>query len=199
MAGGETRPKILQAGHELMLARGYSATSVDEICSTGGVSKGSFYHFFASKEELGLAVLNRFYQEGVRLVGNGDFLSVTDPRERLEAFFDHLEAVAPEFWQRGCLLGNFATELAESNPVIHARVTELFDDLVERLAPLFGAVIGDAKEASSLAEEMLMVLEGSIILARVHDDPQRIADGVRHFRRALEARLAMAESTAEAG
>lgn len=192
MAGSETRQKIVQAARELLLRRGYSATSVDDICSTAGVSKGSFYHFFGSKEELGLAVLNRFYQEGMRLVGDGDYLRVTDPRRRLEAFFDHLEAVAPEFWQRGCLLGNFATELGESNPVIHARVKELFDDMVGRLAPLFAAVIQDTNEALSLAEEMLMVLEGSIIMARVHDDPQRIASGVRHFRRSVESRLATA-------
>ena len=192
MANGATQPKILQAASDLMLARGYSATSVDEICSTAGVSKGSFYHFFSSKEELGLAVLNRFYQEGMQRVGGGGYLRITEPLERLEGFFDHLEAVAPEFWQRGCLLGNFATEVAESNPVIHARVTELFDDMVRRLAPLFAAVLGDAEEASSLAEEMLMVLEGSIIMARVHDDPSRISSGLRHFRRAVESRLATA-------
>lgn len=183
MPRGDSRKKILEAAFELLLARGYSATSVDEICSRAGVSKGSFYHFFHSKEELGLAVLNRFYREGMHIIGKGDFLQVADPRRRLDAFFDHLEQVAPDFWQRGCLLGNFATELSESNPVIHARVTELFSDMVSKLAPLFAAVIGDPQEAALWAEEMLMVLEGSIILARVHDDPSRIATGIRRFRR----------------
>lgn len=172
-----------------MLARGYSATSVDDICSSAGVSKGSFYHFFSSKEDLGLAVLNRFYREGMQTVGSGPFLHVTDPRERLERFFDHLEAVAPEFWRRGCLMGNFATELAESNPVIHGRVTELFNAMTVRLAPIFEALLGDAAEALGWAEEMLMLLEGSIILARVHGDPQRIAIGLRRFRSSVESRL----------
>lgn len=189
MSSGTTRPKIVAAARESMLARGYAATSVDQICSRAGVSKGSFYHFFAGKEQLGIEVLEDFYREGIERVSAGDYARISDPLRRLSAFLDHLEEQGPEFWRRGCLMGNFATELAESNPAIHARVAELFDDLVARVAPIFAPVARSAADARALTEEMLMILEGSIVMARVHGDAGRIAAGVRHFRRDIESRL----------
>ena len=190
MTDETAKPKLLDAGRRLMLARGYAATSIDRVCREVGVSKGSFYHFFESKEEFGLAVLEGYYEEGVGRVMAGDFAGVADPRERMEGFFDHLEAVAPELWEHGCLMGSFAGELAESSPTIHARVGELFDHLVQRMAALFRGVVDDADRAETLAEELLMLLEGSIVLARAHHQPSRIADAVRRFRCTLETRMA---------
>ncbi|MDP2481357.1 MAG: TetR/AcrR family transcriptional regulator [Candidatus Palauibacterales bacterium] len=187
--GDATREKLLASGHDLMLARGYSATSVDDICSASGVSKGSFYHFFDSKEGFGLAVLEAFHREGVERVRAGGYVRIEDPVERLRGFFDHLEAIAPEFWAEGCLLGTFAAELGETSPAIHARVAELFDELVARLTPVFLAVVLDEEEAAALAEETLVVIEGAVIMARAHDDPARIATGIRRYRISLEARI----------
>jgi len=176
----------MEAARELMLARGYSATSVDDICSAAHVSKGSFYHSFASKEELGLAVLNAYYQHGLSRLRNGDYVGIPDAGGRLLGFFDHLESVAPELWEHGCLLGNFATELAESSPEIHGRVSELFDELLAALTPVF-APFGD--DAKATTEQLLNVLEGAIIMGRAHSDPGRIAVGVRRFRRVVEMQM----------
>lgn len=183
MTPDATRTRILTAARELMLERSYTATSVDDICTAAGVSKGSFYHFFDAKEELGLAVLERFYREGVARIRDGAYRQIEDPHRRLVGFFDHLETMAPAFWRHGCLLGNFATELAGSNPRIQERVGEIFDELVAGLVPVFLPVVGSEEEAAELAEEMLMMLEGAIVLARAHDDPERITAGVRRFRR----------------
>ena len=189
MVRGETRQKIVATARDLMLARGYGATSVDEICTAAGVSKGSFYHFFATKEVLGLAVLDAFYAEGGETVRQGACVDIGDPVERRLGLFDHLEEMAPQFWRRGCLMGNFATELAESNPAIRTRVAEMLGELARQLARLFAPVAEDPDEAAELAEQTLMVLEGSIILARAYGDPNRIASGVRRYRRSLEQRV----------
>lgn len=173
-----------------MLARGYSATSIDDLCKAVGVSKGSFYHFFRGKEDFGLAVLDDYYERGVARVESGAFATVPDPLERLRGFFDHMETIAPDLWRHGCLMGAFAAELWESSPVIHARVGELFDMMAERLAPLFVTVVGDEDDGRALAVEMLAMLEGWIVLARAHGDPQRIAEGVRRFRSNIGGRIA---------
>jgi TetR/AcrR family transcriptional regulator, transcriptional repressor for nem operon len=186
----DTRSKLIDAGKSLMLARGFSATAVDEICVKADVSKGGFYHFFESKEELALAVLEAYYQEGIRRVMGGSFLRISDPTKRASAFLDHLEAIAADLWQHGCLLGNFATELAESNPTVHARVGKLFDHMVQGLAPLLAPLAGErmGTSAQGLAEQLLVSLEGSIVLARAYGDPQRIVQGIRHFRVLIEPR-----------
>ncbi|MFP3948966.1 MAG: TetR/AcrR family transcriptional regulator [Longimicrobiales bacterium] len=188
MSDGNTRQKLLQAGLELMLSQGYSATAIDQVCSSAGVSKGSFYHFFSTKEEFGLAVLDAFYQRGVARVEEGEYTEVADSRQRLLAFFDHMEEIAPELWRHGCLLGSFASELADSSPPIRARVGELFDGLEEKLLPVFLGVAGDREEARDLANEMLALLEGTIVIARAHGEPDRIGEAVRRFRRSVVAR-----------
>ncbi len=180
----------MEAARSALLARGYSATTVDEVCAAAGVSKGSFYHAFDSKEAMGLAVLEAFYRDGVARVRGGDYLATSDRRARLEGFLRHLERTGPEFWRHGCLMGSFAAELSASSLAIRTRVAELFDELVASVAPLFTAVLGDADEARELAEQMLAVLEGSIVLARAHDDPGRIGAALRRFRRMVELRLA---------
>jgi TetR/AcrR family transcriptional repressor of nem operon len=197
MVESSSRTNIIEASHELMLKRGYAATSVDDICVKAGVSKGSFYHFFESKEELGLTVLEAFYRTGLARVRSGGFVRMTDPGRRLRGFFDHLEKIAPDLWRHGCLLGSFAGELVETSPRIHRRVAALFDDLVKLLAPIFRAATRDDAEATALAEQTLMVLEGAIVVARAHDDPGRIALGVRRFRRAVEASIHNPRGTRE--
>jgi TetR/AcrR family transcriptional regulator, transcriptional repressor for nem operon len=200
MSHSDTRAKLIEAGRALMLARGFSGTRVEEICRQAGVSKGAFYHLFESKEELALAVLEGYYQAGVGRLMAGDFARIDDPRRRASAFFDHLESIAAELWQHGCLLGNFATELAESNPAIHARVGKLFDRLARSLAPLLAPLADEPQSASAvaLAEQLLASLEGSIVLARAHAEPQRIVEGIRRFRRLIERRQGGRPSSATA-
>lgn len=189
MSQSDTYERLIEAGCARMLARGYSATSIDDVCKAAGVSKGSFYHFFEGKEQFGLAVLDDYYERGVAHVEGGAFVAIPDPLRRLEAFFDHMEAIAPDLWRHGCLMGAFAAELWESSPVIHQRVGQLFDMMAARLAPLFASVVGDEDEGMALAVEMLAMLEGWIVLARAHADPGKIADGVGRFRSGLSGRI----------
>jgi TetR/AcrR family transcriptional regulator, transcriptional repressor for nem operon len=190
MPEAPSRTRILNTARELMLKYGYGSAAVDEICSRAGVTKGSFYHFFGTKEELGLAVLNRFFAEGTLRVASGAYAEIDDPYQRLLGLFDHLEAIGPHLWRDGCLMGNFACELAESSQPIRRRVAEMFDDLVNRLAPIFRPIARGLKEAAELAEQTLMVIEGAVVMARAHDDPERIATGIRRFRGTIEARIA---------
>mgnify|MGYP002040193892 FL=1 len=59
----ETRTSILQAGQRLMAGKGFSAVGLNEILSDIGVPKGSFYHYFASKEAFGEALLDRYFDD----------------------------------------------------------------------------------------------------------------------------------------
>ena len=182
-----------------MLKHGYAATSVDDICSGAGVTKGSFYHFFETKEDLGLAVLDGFYEQGAVRLASGAYASVDDPHRRLLALFDHLEEIGPVLWRDGCLIGNFACELADSSEKIRRRVAEIFEELVSRLAPVFQPVAHSRREAAELAEQTVMVIEGAVVMARAHGDPRRIASGLRRFRRMMEARIAHSKASIDKG
>lgn len=182
-----TKKKIMLAARALMLKQGYSATTVDEICEVAGLTKGSFYHFFKTKEEMGLATVEDYYLEGSERLLHGPFEDIKDPVERAYAFLDHTEALSRELWADGCLLGNMVVEMTEDNPNIRAKVAELFDDVIrafaENLRPL--ASKDDGQSAMELAEHLLSIIEGTIIVGRAYGDWERVGKGIRRFKQSL--------------
>ena len=175
----------------MFLARGYAATTVDAICEKAELTKGSFYYSFDSKEDLGLAVLDWSLRRSVQMLASGPHVRITDPVEKAFAFLKHLEKCSPDLWSAGCLLGSFALELADTNSRMQQAVAGMFqavaDYFAENLQPIAAECAGkQAQAASELADTLLGVVEGSIILAKAHRDPTRIPKAIRGFRRSLE-------------
>ena len=186
----QSKERILAAAKDLFLARGYGATTVDAICEKAELTKGSFYYSFDSKEDLGLAVLDWSLGRNVGMLANGPHARMTDPVEKAFAFLKHLEKCSPDLWSTGCLLGSFALELAETNPRMQQAVAGMFqavaDNFAENLQPIAEGAGRQTRAASELADTLLGIVEGSIILAKAHRDPTRIPKAIRGFRRSLE-------------
>ena len=146
MATNQSKERILAGAKELFLARGYAATTVDAICEKAALTKGSFYYFFDSKEELGLAVLDWSLRRSVQMLASGPHVRIVDPVEKAFAFLEHLEKCSPELWSGGCLLGAFSLELAETNPRMQKAVAGMFqavaDDFAEKLQPIAAQFAG---------------------------------------------------------
>jgi len=179
-----TRDKLLGAAEAEMLAKGYSATTVDEICDRAGVSKGSFYHLFPTKEDLGLALLDAFFDRNREIVGQAPAAS-GGARAGALALADHIIASAGTMWGGGCLLGTFALELAETNPTVAAAVSTKFRKLTSMLAEGFAPLTeaGGEDEAVQLAEEFIVTVEGALVLARAHGDWSYVDRALARFRR----------------
>jgi TetR/AcrR family transcriptional regulator, transcriptional repressor for nem operon len=195
MAATDSKERILAAAKELFLARGYAATTVDAICEKAKLTKGSFYYFFNSKEDLGLAVLGWSLQRSAQMLAGGPHVRIQDPVERGFAFLEHFEKCSPELWSGGCLLGSFSLELADTNSRMQRAVAKMFqtvsDDFAEKLQPIAAQWAGkEAPSASELADALLGVLEGSIILAKAYRDPARIPNAIRGFRLSLGSLIA---------
>ena len=195
MAKSDSKERILATAKELFLARGYAATTVDAICEKAGLTKGSFYYFFESKEELGLAVLDWSLQRGAQILGNGPHRAIADPVERAISFLDHIANCSSELWSGGCLLGSFSLELADTNARMQKTVSGMFqtvaDSFAKEIEPLVAQGAGkQMPTAHELAEQLLGTLEGSIVLAKAHRDPSRIPKAVRGFRLALTTLIA---------
>src|SRR5690606_14682575 len=104
----ETRIRLLDAAYSLLLHKGYPATSVDEICETAEVSKGSFYHLFKSKEAMTLAVLEHHMAEAKDEIEKGLNTDGLDGAQRAIRYVKHVEDAAEELWRDGCLIGSLA-------------------------------------------------------------------------------------------
>ena len=194
----DTRTRLLDAAYSLMLRQGYPATAVDEICDVAEVSKGSFYHFFKSKQDLAIGVLEHHMDGAMEMIEQGlDLQGVSGP-QRAVRYVKHVEDGAEELWSDGCLIGSFALELAETNPEIRSKVSQIFRDLEGHMeqvfVPLCQAHPGpDTPPPRELAEQFLAVIEGGVVLSRAHQDRRYVPQAIRCFRRYLETLARQAE------
>lgn len=181
----DTREKLVRTAEKLMLRDGYSATRVDDVIGKAGLSKGSFYHCFDSKEALGLAALERYFADRVERLAAGSYATETDPLRRANGFLDHASDVAEDVWNAGCLLANLAADAAGSSRAIASALRKRTSDLRALLADLLGPFSTPDMTAADLAEQFLVCIEGSIVLARIYNDPTYLRRGIEQFRRSL--------------
>jgi TetR/AcrR family transcriptional regulator, transcriptional repressor for nem operon len=181
----DTREKLVRAAERLMLRDGYSATRVDDVISKAGLSKGSFYHFFDSKESLGLAAMEHYYADRVGRLAAGTFAAETDPLRRAHGFLEHASKVVTDLWKTGCLLANLAADAAGSSRVVSNTLKKRTSELRALLVDLLSPFATPEATAADLADQFLVCIEGSIVLARIYDDPAYLRRGIEQFRRCL--------------
>jgi TetR/AcrR family transcriptional repressor of nem operon len=181
----ETREKLVRAAERLMLRNGYSAMRVDDVIRRAGLSKGSFYHFFDSKEALGLAALEHYYEDRVGRLAAGTYATETDPLRRAQGFLNHASHVAADLWNTGCLLANLAVDAAGSSRVIANALKKRTSDLRALLIDVLSPFTTPEITAADLADQFLVCIEGSIVLTRIYDDPTYLRRGLEQFRRYL--------------
>lgn len=189
----QTKERLLEAAQELMLAQGFVATTVDEICAASGLTKGSFFHYFKSKEDLGQAVLDRFCGARLAVLQQGPFSKKRDPLDRVYGWIDFaIEMSKSPLAEKGCLLGNFAQELSDTHPAIRSQCAQRFADW----AKLLKQDLDEAKanylpksklDTQGLAEHFIAVLEGALILGKARQDMGVVGKSLRHFKRYLES------------
>lgn len=188
------RTALVDAMRQLALSKGFPATTVDEICERAGVTKGSFYHHFGAKDDLGLAALQAYFDDLVAAFTGGDWPQAEDPVTRLRQFVAHAADVCTgPVMANGCLMGSFTLDLAESSPQVRQHLSTMFGalrDLVAGLIADAAAHSGRQVDAPSLADHFIAVAEGSILLGKAHADPAIPRRGMEHLGAHLDLLLA---------
>ncbi len=176
-----TRERIVNVAKERFHARGYADVGIKEICDNAHIQKGSFYHFFSSKEKLALTVIDEFAEDWANGFVAEAFDSRLQPMERIDYLID-----AAYFWQKsvkekngkipGCLFGNLALEMSTKNDVLRAKLNAVFTKAKARFKDTLDEAVskGDIEPLDSelTAEAMLAYLEGMILLAKSENDPE---------------------------
>jgi TetR/AcrR family transcriptional repressor of nem operon len=174
-----TRDSLIQAAALLFHERGYHATGVQDIVSEAGVPKGTFYNYFESKEALAIAASDVFYG---RLLSLLVLEASTSPSRRLRQFFHTILKELQRFdYRRGCLVGNFASEITDATPVLKKRVAEHLDEATRRISIVIeqGQKAGDIRAdipSMDLARFMLNSLYGAIVRSKTEttDRPMKL-------------------------
>jgi TetR/AcrR family transcriptional repressor of nem operon len=186
-AEASTRDRLLDAAQRLMLAKGFAATTVDEICEAAKLTKGSFFHYFQSKDHLGRELLERFCCSAEQLHA-GFCGNESDPLKRVFCYIDAMTACARDpLMSRGCLLGTFAHELSDTHPQIRSACAKGFKAWAEQFAKQLAAAKAAHPprtpfDSMELAEHLIAVVEGALILGKAQRDPAALERSLRHFR-----------------
>jgi TetR/AcrR family transcriptional repressor of nem operon len=169
------RNAILDAAARLINERGFSHTSVEDLIHATGLSgKSHFYHYFPSKEALGMAVIDRqferFTERGLAILSE----PMIEPIDRLTLFIDTLVALQRDReGGSGSPFGNLAGELADSHEGFRQRLDEVFDRWTGQLDALLrevGGQLRDGVDTVRLARFIIASLEGGMLMTRVTRD-----------------------------
>ena len=187
---GDARRALLEAAHALVRRKGWSATSVEELCTEAGVTKGAFFHHFASKEALGVAAAAQWTERARELIFEGPELAgIADPLERLLAHIDFRLAMlvgpAEDF---SCFIGTVVQEAFATSEALRRASDASLTAYAERLAEDIQQAIDDRAKAApidalSLAYHVQAVLQGAFVLAKAKGEPAMARESVAHLKR----------------
>jgi TetR/AcrR family transcriptional repressor of nem operon len=198
----ETKRKLLDAGVSLMRERGFNATTVDDICTQAGVTKGGFFHYFKSKDDLAAAAVVRFYEMRALQSAEAPFRSMSDPLERVFGRLDFARQsyVGPKGVTKGCLIGMFAQELSFTN----AQLRTICQDRFDQTARDFEADLAQAKalyapraafDPKSLATLYVSIVQGSLMLAKASESNRVLNENIEQFRSYLQILFGQSRKT----
>jgi TetR/AcrR family transcriptional repressor of nem operon len=166
-----TKQRILDSAQNLMMAKGYAGTSVDEVCSKAKVTKGNFFYYFKSKEQLGKELMERFAAGKQDEFCCASGVGGKDPLKRIYACIDLMAEMAerPDF--QGCLIGTLSQEGEAIGPKLRSICCRSFEEGTE----FFRREFEEAKQkhapkaaidAKKLADFFLSTVQGSFVLMK---------------------------------
>jgi TetR/AcrR family transcriptional repressor of nem operon len=186
-----SKAKLLDATIKVVRTKGYNATRIEDVCAEAGVTKGSFFHHFKSKDDLALAALQHWKAGSGDLFANAPYHLAADPLDRVLAYVDFRKTILtgelPEFT---CFAGTMVQETYATNPQLqaacessicgHAKTLEADIEAAMRKYRITGEIT-----AGSLARHTQCVIQGAFILAKATGSAAVAADSIDHLRRYL--------------
>ena len=167
-----TRGRLIEAARELFWLQGYEATSVAEILEKAQVNSGSLYHYFRSKEDLLLAVLETYKEMLYPMVIEPAFQRAADPIERIFAVLEgYRQGLLYTVFTGGCPIGNLALEVGDHLPPARQKIAENFQGWcgwVQKCLEEASERLPAEVNREQLAQFVLTVMEGGVMQARAH-------------------------------
>ncbi|MBL8515483.1 MAG: TetR/AcrR family transcriptional regulator [Betaproteobacteria bacterium] len=191
-----TRDRILDTAHELVLTRGFAATSLDYLVERAGITKGAFFHYFKSKADLAEALVERFAAQDLKLLfdsfGQAERMTA-DPLQQVFIVLGIFQKLfeGQEGTPSGCLFASYCYQselLTEKNlRVINGNFAlwrQAFADRYQRAAALYPAMAG--ADLEGLADMATVMFEGAYVMAKSQQDPKVLVRQLLHYRRYVE-------------
>ena len=184
-----TRQHILETGQRIIVGKGFASVGLNEILTTAGVPKGSFYHYFASKEQYGQALLQDYFD---RYLADLDGLFAAEAgcgRERLMRYWQHWrDKQVDTCAEQICLVVKLAGEVADLSDAMRITLRDGTDQVVQRIARVIGEGVADGSipplEPLASAQVLYQLWLGASLLGKLHRDGAAL-DSALAFTRAM--------------
>ena len=187
----ETRTSILAAGQRLMAGKGFSAVGLNEILTETGVPKGSFYHYFASKDAFGEALLDRYFDD--YLSGMDDTLrrpGLTMAQRLLNYFQDWQEAQSFLDCQGKCLAVKLGAEVADLSEPMRLALKQGTAGITSRLARAIESGVSEGSlsvdgDPARVAESLYQLWLGASVMVKIVRNRQPFESALASTRQML--------------
>ncbi len=186
----ETRERIIEAARQLFFQQGYGATGIAQILKESQANSGSLYHFFPTKEDLLVAVLENYKAMLQTHVLGPAYARVDDPIERIFAVLDgYRRLLEATHFSLGCPIGNLALEISNSHPLARRFVVENFENWRIAIRSLIEDASGRLPletDSEGLSRLVLSTMEGAVMLARAYHSFDPFDGAVQQLREHFE-------------
>lgn len=190
---GDARTRLLEAARDIIRKKGFTGTTVDDLCKAAAVTKGAYFHHFNSKESLGVAAAEFWGETTSAFFAHAPYHVPSNPLERVLAYLEFRKTIidgAPAEFT--CLAGTMTQEIYEAYPAIRdACAASIFGHAATlepdiKAAMLEHGITDDGWTARDLACHTQAVLQGAFILAKATNDREIARESVDHLKRYIE-------------
>lgn len=168
----DTRLVLIEAGINIMMEKGYNNTGIQEVLSSVGVPKGSFYHYFESKEDFALKIIEHFDSYYSARIMDSLRDESYAPIERLRNYCQTVKTMLQaQECRKGCLIGNLSQEMADQSETLRLALSRVMG----KWRDMFAACIEEGQtrkeissnhSAQSMAELFLCGWEGAVMRSK---------------------------------
>ncbi len=192
MTRHESKTKLLDAAMHVIRAKGYSATRIEDVCDAAGLTKGSFFHHFDSKEDLALASADYWIEGTSTFFAAAPYHGAADPLDRLLAYVDFRKSLLlGDLHDFTCLAGTMVQEVYDTHPAIREACNRSITEHAATLIPDIEEAMRQhgmrpGWTAESLALYTQATIQGAFILAKAKHHRDVAVASLDHLRHYLE-------------
>lgn len=183
----EKKEKLIASATSLVLGKGFASSSIDDICALAKVTKGSFYHYFKSKDEIGIAVLKAWGAYGLGLYADGTSAKTNDPFEQINLMIDVMIGFSLQPKPCVCAVGMISQEVSLHNEVLRIEC----DHQLTAWTNMVELILSNARRTTKTTQDydplklawfLNSIWQGSMLVAKAHNDPSLIQNNLEQAR-----------------
>lgn len=172
------REQIIEIAASIVHSKGYESTSINDILHAAQIGKGQFYHYFSSKEEMGLAIVDHCFEKWNHRVIKNILESEKEPKVKINLMLECAVQLHENNGSKcGCFFGNLVIELSEHNEAFREKLNGVFELWINHLKTILDEIMEHEDlpikvDSHTLAQVIVSMMEGGILLMKNRQDIQ---------------------------